>query len=134
METCTVHIVYWLWVKYYTGKVFIVECNLSVQPKTSDVRTDVSVNFYPCFGVNNHLSCLSKHFRYTLYNYSKHGIVLKLRVNESAADVSLFITALQERTKPQINFTFKLYSDIEHWAGRVQCELRIWNDRPSYDG
>jgi len=29
--------------------VFIVECNLSVQPKTSDVRTDVSVNFFFLF-------------------------------------------------------------------------------------
>jgi hypothetical protein len=102
-----------LWGKYYTVKVFIVECNLSVQPKTTDVQTGVSVNSFPCFGVNNHPSCLSQHFRYTLYNYSKHGIVLKL--NESAAAaVSLSITVLQERTMPQINFTFKSHSDIEH--------------------
>ena len=68
--------------------------------------------FLPCFGVNNDPSCLSKRFRYTLYNYSQHGIVLKL--NESAADVPLFITVLEDRTMPQINFTFKSHSDVEH--------------------
>ena len=132
METCTVNVLYWLRVKYYTVKVFIVARSLSVQPKTSDVRTDVSVIFFPCFGVNNHPSCLSKQFRYTLYNYSKHGIVLKL--NETAATVSLHITVLQERKKPQINFTFKSHSDIAHCTGRVRCQLRIWNSRPSYGG
>jgi hypothetical protein len=56
--------------------------------------------FRPGFGVNNRSRCLSKHCIHTVYNQSKHCIVLK--VNISPADVSISITVPQARPMPQI--------------------------------
>ena len=51
-------------IKYYTFKVFVVECNLSVTTKTALISGHMYV--WTLFWVINSLS-LSKHFRYTLY-------------------------------------------------------------------